>query len=143
MRNFEYPVRLESDKRGVVTVTFADLPGVTEGEGESEALQRAVDALETVLASYVRDGRDLPVPSRTKKGTRVTRPSPLSCMKLAAYQEMRHRRMGKAELARRLGWHLPQVDRVLDLRHASKIDQVEAVLSALGLVLRVEIDKAA
>ncbi len=32
----------------------------------------------------------------------------------------------KAELARRFGWHMPQVDRLFDLRHASKLDQIEA-----------------
>jgi hypothetical protein len=31
----------------------------------------------------------------------------------------------KAELARRLGWHIPQVDRLFDLRHASRLDQIE------------------
>jgi len=31
---------------------------------------------------------------------------------------MRAARVRKAELARRLIWHLPQVDRLLDLRHA-------------------------
>jgi antitoxin HicB len=52
-------------------------------------------------------------------------------------------RFGKACLARRLRWHLPQVARVLDLRHASKIEQVEAALAALGLRLIVDVARAA
>jgi antitoxin HicB len=35
-----------------------------------------------------------------------------------------------------LRWHLPQVARVLELRHASRMEQVEAALAALGLRLR-------
>jgi hypothetical protein len=52
---------------------------------------------------------------------------------------MRQRQVGKAELAKRLDWHLPQVDRVLNVRHGSQLDQLEAAFGALGkkLVLRV------
>ena len=38
----------------------------------------------------------------------------------------------KVELARRLGWHMPQVDRLFDLRHASRLDQIEAAAAELG-----------
>jgi antitoxin HicB len=41
-------------------------------------------------------------------------------------------RVGKAELGRRLGRHLSQVDRLLDLRHASQLDQLEMALRALA-----------
>ena len=43
----------------------------------------------------------------------------------------------KADLARRLGWQLPQVHRLLDLRHASRFDQIEA--AARALAKRIEI----
>jgi hypothetical protein len=46
-------------------------------------------------------------------------------------------------VARPLRWHLPQVARVLDLRHASKMEQVEAALAALGLRLIVDVARAA
>ena len=47
----------------------------------------------------------------------------------------------KAELARRLGWHMPQVDRLFDLRHASKLDQmIEAAANALGKQVHIHID---
>jgi antitoxin HicB len=36
------------------------------------------------------------------------------------------------EPARRLGWHAPQVDRLLDLRHASRLDQLDRALRAVG-----------
>ena len=52
---------------------------------------------------------------------------------------MREEGIRKTELARRLGWHLPQVDRLLDLDRASRLDQVEAALGALGLRLDVNV----
>ena len=50
---------------------------------------------------------------------------------------MREQGVGKAELARRLGWHLPQVDRVLDVQHRSRLDQMDAALGAIGRQLQV------
>ena len=51
--------------------------------------------------------------------------------------------MSKAELARRLNCHMPQVDRLLDLRHASRLDQMEAAFRALGKQLSVDVRDAA
>jgi antitoxin HicB len=45
----------------------------------------------------------------------------------------------KAELARRLGWHVPQVDRLFDLRHASKLDQIETAARTLGRTVEVRV----
>jgi len=141
----DYPVKLERSDDGGFTVTFPDVPeAITEGDNLEEALMHASDALESALEFYTDAGRDLPRPSRAKahKG-RTVRPSPLGCAKLAVYQAMRDQHVGKAELARRLGWHLPQVDRVLDLHHASRLNHVNAALGALGFSMRIEISKAA
>jgi antitoxin HicB len=51
--------------------------------------------------------------------------------------------VGKAALAKRLGWHLPQIDRLLDLNHASKLDAIEAALAAMGRNLEIKVMKAA
>lgn len=67
--------------------------------------------------------------------------SALGMAKTALYEAMREQRVGRAQLARRLRWHLPQVARVPDLRHASRMEQVEAALAAPGL--RLVIDRAA
>jgi antitoxin HicB len=63
--------------------------------------------------------------------------------KLALYTAMLAAKVGKAEMARRLNCHLPQIERLLDLRHASRLDQLEAAFRALGKQLSVEIREAA
>jgi antitoxin HicB len=45
----------------------------------------------------------------------------------------------KTDLARRLGWHLSQVDRIFDLNHASRFDQIEAAAKALGRHIEVRV----
>jgi antitoxin HicB len=135
---WDYPVTLERDSDGSILVSFPDVPEAhTFGADADEAMLRAVDALETALAAYVEDGKDLPAPRRPRRGQHAVRPSALVALKLGIYQAMRDEGIRKAELARRLGWHLPQVDRLLDLDHASRLDQVEAAIAALGRRLDV------
>jgi len=86
--------------------------------------------------------RDLPVASPAGEHP-VVRPRAITCAKLALYAAMREQGVRKAELARRLDWHLPQVDRVLDLDHARRLEQVETALAAPGRELRVEVRRAA
>ena len=57
---------------------------------------------------------------------------PLTVAKIGLYQVMQTRRMRKADLARLFDVHTPQIDRLLDLRHSSKLEQVEAALNAVG-----------
>ena len=136
---FDYPVTLTPDG-DTVLVTFADVPeALTFGADEDEALLQAVDALETALSMYVDARKPLPVASKAKRGQRTVRPSALDGAKLGVYQAMTEQGIKKAELARRLGWHMPQVDRLFDLRHASRLDQIEAAARVLGRRLEVRV----
>ncbi len=139
-----YPAVLNPDPDGGFTVGFRDVPeAITEGDTREEALLRAEDALESALAMYVAAGEPLPVSSAVEPGEELVPLSALGMAKAALYDAMREQRVGRAELARRLRWHLPQVARVLDLRHASRMEQVEAALAALGLRLVVDVARAA
>ncbi len=121
-------------------MTFVDVPeAITFGADEDEALLHAIDALETALSFYVESRAALPVPSKARRGQRTVRPSALDGAKLGVYRAMTDQGVKKAELARRLGWHMPQVDRLFDLRHASRLDQIEAAARALGLSLEVRV----
>ncbi len=136
---FDYPVTLIPDG-GTVLVSFIDVPeAITFGADEDEALLQAVDALETALSFYVEARKPLPAASKPRRGQRTVRPSALEGAKLGVYQAMTEQGIKKAELARRLGWHMPQVDRLFDLRHASRLDQIEAAARALGRHLEVRV----
>jgi antitoxin HicB len=137
----DYPVVLEPQPEGGFVVTFPDVPeAITQGEDEDEALLYAVEALETALSFYVDARKPLPAPSRPRRGQRTVRPSALEGAKLGLYQAMTEQGVRKSELARRLGWHLPQVDRLFDLRHASRLDQIEAAARVLGRRLEVRVE---
>lgn len=129
-----YRISLEDDD-ATVMATCPDFPELTTfGDDRDEALARAVDALEEAIAARIHSGQDIPSPSAGE--IRVTVPT-LTAIKVMLYQGMREQAIGKAELARRLGWHLPQVDRVLDVRHRSRLDRMDAALGAIGFRLEV------
>jgi antitoxin HicB len=139
---YDYPVTLAPDDNGTVMASFADLPGVTFGDDEAEALANAVDLLETVLAAIIADRGDIPAPSVARKARTVS-PSLLGTLKLAVYQAMRDRSWRKADLARAMGLNPRQIDRLLDLRHASTVAQLEQALAVCGRRAEVKTLKAA
>jgi antitoxin HicB len=104
---------------------------------------RSEDALESALAMYIAAKEPLPAPSKAEAGEEMMPLPALGMTKTGLYDAMREQGVGRAELARRLRWHLPQVNRVLDLRHASRMEHVEAALAALGLWLIVDVARAA
>jgi antitoxin HicB len=136
-----YPVTLTPDDNQTVVVTFPDVPGaITFGDTVEEALARAPDALLTVFDALIKDRRDIPAPS-PMKGPSIVLPA-LESAKLALYETLRTRRVSKAELGRRLDWHPTQVDRLLDLKHASRLDQLDAAFRTVGKRLLVTVQDA-
>jgi antitoxin HicB len=116
---------------------------ITEGDTREKVLLRAEDALESALAMYVAVKEPLPTSSQAGADEVIVSHSALGMAKTALYEAMREQGVGRAELARRLRWHLPQVNRVLDLRHASRMEHVEAALAALDLRLIGDVARAA
>jgi antitoxin HicB len=138
-----YRVELTPDDNDTLLVTCPDLPLVTTfGETETDALTHAVDAIETALASMIDDGEDIPPPSG-EQGPFLVRLPLLTILKVELYRRLRAAGITRAELARRLGWHREQVDRLFRLDHQSRLDQIEAAFEALGRKVSVAISDAA
>jgi antitoxin HicB len=135
-----YRVKLSKDTNGTILVDVPAIPEVhTFGEDRQEALVRAVDAIESAIGGYIEDRREIPRSDAGVRGASVAIP-PLSEAKIALYEAMRAQRVSKAELARRLNCHMPQVDRLLNLTHSSRFDQLEAALRVVGKELSIQVD---
>ena len=89
----------------------------------------------------MRHRQPIPSPSAPKHGAMAPTVSlpPLLVAKVELYNTMLAQQANKAELGRRLHWHLPQVDRVLDVRHASRLDELEEALGAVGKRLELRV----
>jgi antitoxin HicB len=135
-----YPVKLELDTNQTYLVTFPDIPeAVTVGDDEDEALLNALDALESAIEIYFDEKREVPLPSKPKKGQPVVTLPALVVSKVLLANEMIRQGIRKSELARRLDVHMPQIDRLLDPRHSSKLDAIEAAFGKLGKRLEISV----
>jgi antitoxin HicB len=136
-----YPVELERDD-DTILVGSPDFPEMhTFGEDEADALRHAVAAMETVIIGRMLDRDPIPYPSAIRRHS-VVLPTQ-SALKVELYRAMLEEGLRKADVARLLGWHPPQVDRLFDLRHASRLEQIEVAFRALGRSIDFEIRKAA
>jgi len=143
-----YRLELKADDNDTFLVTCPDLPEVTTfGTSREEALARATRAIEEALAARMADDRAIPVwhppGKRTNLTTDFVRLPLLTALKVLLYSRLQGSGVTRAELARRLGWHREQVDRLFRLDHKSRVDQLEAAFRALGSEIAVEIKAAA
>lgn len=135
-----YPVTLTRDTNETLLVGFPDFPEANSvGDDEQEALASAVDALETALEIYFDERRPVPLPSQPEPGQTTVALPALSAAKVLIWNEMFAQKLRKADLARLLNVHTPQVDRLFDLHHSSKFEFVEQAAKALGKKLTVEL----
>jgi antitoxin HicB len=134
-----YPVKLTPDKKdGGFVVTFPDIPeAMTQGETVEEALNMAKDALETALDFYFDGQRPVPQPSKQKRGQHMVQLPISIAAKVLLLNEMIRQRVRPAELARRLHTTPQAVNRLVNLRHASKIDGIAGAMKVLGKTLEI------
>jgi antitoxin HicB len=133
-----FPAKFARAKEGGFVVTFPDIPeAITQGENIDDAMIHAADALESALDFYFEEGRRVPMPSRPRRGQRVIElPASLSA-KVLLLNEMIAQRIRPAVLARRLRVTPQEVTRLIDLRHATKIDGIAGALKALGKTMDI------
>jgi len=141
---FEYPAKLTTGRNGRILVEFVDFPRVsTDGRDQHEAFEEAMDALGSDLSIRLSRREEIPVPSLAKRGQRLV-PVPLwLAPKLALYLATRDQQVNNSELARRLGVHERVVRRMLDPRHATRTEKIQAALAALGKQMTVAVWDAA
>ena len=139
-----YLANFEQDGDGYL-VTFPSLPeAITGGKTWREAFDKAVDALEVVLLTYAKDGREIPPNDKRSSapdGVLVV-PSAHVMAKIAFIEAFRGSELTRVALAKRLGKVESEVRRMLDPYHATKLTALEDAMKVLGkrLVVTVEDD---
>jgi antitoxin HicB len=141
-----YPALFEPDREaGGCVVTFPDFRyGATQGDTLKEAAEMAQDLLGGLIADVMEEGSDLPKASKRRgRHYRLVSLPALQSAKVELYRAFRTSGMRKAELARRIGTQKSNLDRLFDLSHRSRFDQLEAAFAALNKHIWVEIRDAA
>ena len=125
-------------------VRFSDLPeALTGGDDLEETIEQAADCLAEAIAGRIARGDVIPRASKAKRGQRLISVPLYLAPKLALYLAMRDRNMRKTELAKRLGVSETVVRRMLDPKHDTKPEKMQAALAALGKRIVVTFEDAA
>ena len=103
----------------------------------------ATDCLVAALGGYVNEKRDIPKPSKPKRGQHTIVLSTLASAKLSLYQSMRNSRITRVALGKRLGVSGRAIRLLLDLDHRSHIGQIDTALAVFGKRLVVGVQDAA
>ena len=137
-----YRVRLEDDE-GTVLVTAPDFPElVTYGEDRDDALSYAVGAFSEAIAARMANREPIPTPSKGKPSEpRVALPLQVE-LKVRLYQSMDNLGVRKADLARKMDLHRQEIDRLLDLNHATNVAKIERAFAVLGKTLDIKVSDA-
>ena len=140
---FSYRVMLTPDSNDTILVTSPDFPElVTFGEDETDALSYAMGAFEEAIAARISYREPIPLPSKGKSSDpRVTLPIQ-AAVKVLLYQQMWKDGVRKADLARRMDLHRQEIDRLLDLNHATSLAKIERAFAVLGKTLDIAVADA-
>ncbi len=130
-----YPLELTPDDNGTFLVTCPDLPEVTSfGADRVECLVNGRKAVAEAVASRLAGFEAIPRPSvgelRAELDLQLT-------LKVLLFWSLEDAGLSRADLMRLLGQHRPQIDRLFDPRHATRLNQYDAALRALGRVADV------
>jgi antitoxin HicB len=143
-QRFVYPAKVEQDEAGFFLVTFPDFPeAATDSRSREEALTEAADCLEEAVAGRIKRGEDIPPPSRASEGMAPVALSTLYAMKTALHLALREANLSPADLAAKLGRDEREIRRLLDPRHASRPEALEAALHAAGKRVQVVVEDQA
>lgn len=127
-----YAIKL-TEADGAFVATCRDLPAFNSvGDSKEEALRESVDALVLALQSYIDARKPIPAATEKKRGEHWVELPALNVAKIGLHQAMLEKGVRKADLGTLMGLFGPQVDRLLNLNHKSKLDQVEAALARIG-----------
>src|SRR5690349_16435471 len=120
-----YPIKITKNRKNII-VEFPDIPeAITTGKNEMDAIAWAEDALVVALSGYLDARRDIPQPSKLKKGQKAIALPPLIASKLAIYQTMRDKKINQTKLAELLNCDARHIRRLIDLDHHSQLEALD------------------
>ena len=140
-----YPASFPPEENGQgFHVRFQDLPeALTGGDNLEDTLAQAADCLAEAIAGRIVHGDAIPAPSKLKRGQYPIGVPLYLAPKLALYLAMREGGIRNTELAKRLGVSETVVRRMLDPKHTTRPERIQAALAALGKRIVVRFENAA
>ncbi|WP_286035741.1 type II toxin-antitoxin system HicB family antitoxin [Succinatimonas hippei] len=142
VNSFKYPALFESNGNNGFIVSFRDVKeALTEGSSLKDAKEKAIDALITSIEFYMDANKPFPLPSEPKNNE-VLICLPISIVtKILLLNAMAEKHIRAIDLAKKMGIRPQEVNRILNLKHNTKIDTIERAFNSLNLNLTISISK--
>lgn len=132
-----YPARLRFDGEDWL-VLFRDIEGAfTFSPAKERALAKAPVNLLRAIGRHVEERRPVPTPSARRRGDMLVSVPASTWVKVLLLNEMLAQQVRPSELARRMGTSAQEMNRIVDLGHATKVDTVAKALQVLGKRLQI------
>lgn len=130
----KFPAKFEPDlEDGGYVVTFRDIPEAsTQGDDEAEAIAMAEEVLISSIEYYLEQKKRIPAPSAAAPEERCIAIPAIMAAKVLLLNEMIDQGIGPSELSRRMNTIPQNVNRLIDVRHQSKLESIERAVKALG-----------
>ena len=117
--------------------------GATDGAIRDEALAEARDLLRELIAVTIREGKNLPEPSRYSRSGPTVVPPVQTALNAALYQAFREAGVSQRQLARDPNVADGETRRMLNSDRATKASTVDRALRRLGKRVLVTVGVAA
>ena len=131
----------DTDEYEIRSRDFDSLHSVAFSEDDIELEAR--DAITMMIGELIDSRIPVPTPSATMEGELVIHLPVLTCLKATLHNAMINTGTRKADLARKLNQKGPQIDRLLDVSHSSKVETLEQALYLIGYEVSVSVSKVA
>uniref|UniRef100_A0A8H9YU41 HicB-like antitoxin of toxin-antitoxin system domain-containing protein n=1 Tax=Pseudomonas tritici TaxID=2745518 RepID=A0A8H9YU41_9PSED len=138
---FRYSASVSFDNdAGQYEISFRDFENLhSVAFNEDDIELEARDALTAMVGELIDSRIPIPEPTAAQEGEIVIHLPVLTCLKAALHNAMISTGTRKADLARKLNQKGPQIDRLLDVSHASKVETLEQALYLLGYEVSVSV----
>ncbi|MCG8709564.1 hypothetical protein JHU04_002812 [Brenneria sp. 4F2] len=138
---FNYPVSVSfNEESGEYEILYRDFKKLTSAAfTEEDIVLEAAHWLTDMIREYIDARIPIPKPSTLQRDEIRIHLPVLVNLKAALHNAMIQTGTRKADLARKLNQKGPQIDRLLDVKHASKIETLEQALYLLGYEVCVSI----
>lgn len=140
---FHYPASYTLDEAsGEYHIQYRDFPELASVTYSLEDIElEAQDGIKNGIAAEMEERRPVPAPSALQPGDISVHVPILVRLKAELHNAMLTTDTRKADMARKLGLNAAQMDRLLDVYYASKVEALEQALYLLGFEADVMVRK--
>ncbi|ATM86781.1 hypothetical protein OP862_06830 [Yersinia massiliensis] len=140
---FHYPASYTFDEAsGEYHILYRDFPELASVTYSLEDIElEAQEGIKNGIAAEMEERRPVPAPSALQSDDIAVHVPILVRLKAELHNAMLATQTRKADLARKLGLNAAQMDRLLDVYYASKVEALEQALYLLGFEADVAVRK--